>query len=410
MNQIDAAVGTKTGSANALPRTLRGVRVAERLEVLDALRGFALFGILMANIQYWAGWMMMSPKETARFHDASELRVMRGIERFLIDGKFYTLFSLLFGAGCVLIMLRLQRDGHAWKRTYFRRMAVLMLIGIVHTLLIWDGDILLLYAVLGFTLPWFAERADRTLLVAAFLLIFVVPFLGKAVFAAMGWAPADYLLDGSLKWLESQGGPQFGGEVAWLQSTNLAEYPKWTLSGTVYSLGLRLDSWRIPKVLGIMILGLWCGRKIPDGLLTDRAFLKRVLALGALIGVPATAFYASRKGVNQSDWTSMIGTVPFALAYASAFLLLWPTAKRVLGVLVAPGRMPLTNYLMQSVVNGVVFFGFGLGWMGTLSMGQTYAWALALFSVQVLVSHLWLIRFEHGPVEAFWRRLTYASR
>ncbi len=410
MNQIDASLGAETGNGNASPRTLRGVRVAERLEVLDALRGFALFGILMANIQYWAGWMMMSPKETARFHDASELRVMRGIERFLIDGKFYTLFSLLFGAGCVLIMLRLQRDGHAWKRTYFRRMAVLMLIGIVHTLLIWDGDILLLYAVLGFTLPWFAERADRTLLVAAFLLIFVVPFLGKAVFAAMGWAPADYLLVGSLKWLESEGGPQFGGEVAWLQSTNLAEYPKWTLSGTVYSLGLRLDSWRIPKVLGIMVLGLWCGRKIPDGLLTDRAFLKRVLALGALIGVPATAFYAARKGVNQSDWTSMIGTVPLALAYASAFLLLWPTAKRVLGVLVATGRMPLTNYLMQSVVNGLVFFGFGLGWMGTLSMGQTYAWALALFSVQVLVSHLWLMRFEQGPVEAFWRRLTYASR
>ena len=153
--------------------------------------------------------------------------------------------------------------------------------------------------------------------------------------------------------------------------------------------------------------GLWVGRRVASGeLLGDPRVLKRVLVTGLLIGVPASLLYASRDG-GQSHWSSIIGTVPLALAYAAAFLLAWPRAQPLLGVFVDAGRMPLTNYLALSVVNGLVFFGVGLCFIGRLPLPAIYLYALALFGLQVMWSRWWLARHAQGPVEVLWRRLTY---
>lgn len=329
----------------------------------------------------------------------------------LIDGKFYALFSLLFGAGFALQLERLARRGQDGLRIYRRRVLVLLSIGLVHYFLIWDGDILVLYALLGLTLPLFHRWRDAAVLFAAFLLIFVVPFAGIALFKALGWPP-----DAGLYQLAFAIGERFGIDqspeyvLTWMQRSDLRAWLAWIAGGPWFSLGLRLESWRIPKVLGIMLVGLWVGRRLATGtLFDDRRLLWQVLVGGLAIGLPASAVYAWTPGLGQASWPSLVGTVPLALAYAAAFALAWPHARKWLGVFAAPGRMALTNYLTHSVMGVLVFYGIGFGLVGRLSYAETYAYVVCLFAAQMLFSHWWLSRHAQGPMEALWRRWTYGQ-
>lgn len=381
----------------------------DRLDVLDALRGFALFGILLANILYWGGWGLMTDAQRLAQGGPEVTLWQYRFHHLLVDGKFYTLFSLLFGAGFALQLDRLARRGHDGLRIYRRRVLVLLGIGLMHTFLVWDGDILVLYALLGLALPLFHRWRDAMLLAGAFLLVFLVPFLGSALFARLGWAPHDVLY----RWSFAVGGA-FGIDqspeyvIHWVQREDLQARIAWMLSGPSYSWALRLESWRIAKVLGIMLLGLWIGRRLATGTLPgDRRLLWSVLLAGLVVGVPASIAYGWTPGLGQDSWASQLGTVPLALGYAAAFVLAWPHARRWLGVLVAPGRMALTNYLAQSVVCTVAFYGLGFGLAGQVSVLQTYAFAIVLFALQVALSRWWLARHAQGPMEALWRRWTY---
>jgi uncharacterized protein len=198
--------------------------------------------------------------------------------------------------------------------------------------------------------------------------------------------------------------------LEWLRRDDLAGWASWQLSGTPFSWALRVESWRIPKVLGIMLIGLVAGRRLASGgLLENSRLLRQVLAAGLAIGLPASAAYALIPGLGQADWPSLIGTVPLALAYAAAFVLVWPWARPVLRHLVPVGRMALTNYLTHSVIGLIFFYGIGFGLAGTLRPLGFYAVALLVFSAQILFSRWWLSMHEQGPMEAFWRRATYAG-
>jgi uncharacterized protein len=231
------------------------------------------------------------------------------------------------------------------------------------------------------------------------------------LFAAMGWDPGGRIIDLSLQWFAAMGGdPAPDASVRWLQQDGWREQLAWNSTGTLYSWGLRVQTWRLSKVLGIMLLGLWVGRRVARGeLLGDVRLLRRVLLGGLLVGLPASLVYAAQPEAGQTHWASMVGTVPLALAYTAAFLLAWPRTKGILGLFAEPGRMPLTNYLTHSVVNGLVFFGIGLGQIGRMPMPLVYAYALALFAVQVVLSRWWLARHAQGPMETAWRRLTYPA-
>lgn len=381
----------------------------DRLELLDALRGFALLGILLANVLAWSGWVMVDDAARAAWAGEAAAQWQYRLHHLLVDGKFYTLFSMLFGLGFALQLDRLSRRGHDGLRIYRRRVLVLLAIGLVHSFLVWDGDILVLYALLGLVLPLFNRWGTRSLLLAGVALVFVVPVAGQALFAAMGWAPQNALYGFSFAIAEALGADtSLDKVIAWMQREDFAGWLSWQLSGPWYSWGLRLESWRIPKVLGIMLVGMAAGRGLAAGtLLADRRLLWGVLAAGLGIGVPASLVYAATPGLGQQHWPSMVGTVPMALAYAAAFALAWPWAQRWLGVFAATGRMALTNYLMQSVVGGLVFMGIGLGLAGRLPLPAIYAYAIVLYALQVLFSRWWLARHAQGPMEALWRRWTY---
>lgn len=383
----------------------------DRLAVVDALRGFALFGILLANILYWSGWGMATDAQRLAWGGPTGDLWQYRLHHLLVDGKFYTVFSFLFGAGFALQLERLLRRGHDGLRIYRRRVLVLLGIGLVHSFLIWDGDILVLYAVLGLVLPLFHRWSSRALVLAALVLVFIVPIAGMALFDALGWKPQEALYAQSFRIAESLGANTAPDQtIVWMQREDLRGFAAWLASGPSYSLGLRLETWRIAKVLGIMLLGMAAGRGLADGtLLADRTLLKRVLAAGMLIGVPASVAYAWQRGQGQADWPSLIGTVPLAMAYAAAFALAWPHASRWLGIFVAPGRMALTNYLAHSVLGVVLFYGVGFGLVGRLPIWGFYGYAVALFASQILFSRWWLARHAQGPMEALWRRWTYGS-
>lgn len=385
---------------------------AERIELLDALRGFALFGILLANILFWSGWGLMTEEQRIAFAGAEAATWQHRFHHLLVDGKFYTIFSLLFGLGFALQIARLSARGIEGLRVYRRRVLVLLGIGLVHSWLIWDGDILTLYALLGLVLPFFHSWRERSLMIAAAVLIFLVPIAGMWLFARLGWEPHQHLYALSFSIAESLGAdPAPEKALEWLRRDDFAGWASWQLSGTPYSWAQRLESWRIPKVLGIMLVGMAAGRRLASGgLLENRRLLRQVLVAGLAIGLPASAAYALLPGQGQADWPSLIGTVPLALAYAAAFVLAWPRARPILRHFVPVGRMALTNYLSHSVIGLIFFFGIGFGLAGTLSPLVFYTVALLIFGAQLIFSRWWLDRHEQGPAEALWRFATYGRR
>ena len=232
------------------------------------------------------------------------------------------------------------------------------------------------------------------------------------LFERLGSAPHQHLFALSNAIAEGMGAnPAPDKALEWLRRDDVAGWASWQLSGTPYSWALRLESWRIPKVLGIMLVGLVVGRRLAaGGLLEDRRLLRRVLVAGLAIGLPASAAYALIPGLGQADWPSLIGTVPLAFAYAAAFVLLWPRARPVLRHFVPVGRMALTNYLAHSLIGLTMFYGIGLGLTGSMRPLAFYGVALLIFFAQIVFSRWWLARHEQGPAEALWRSATYGRR
>lgn len=380
----------------------------DRIELLDALRGFALGGILLANMLYWAGWYFVSDAERAALASPRQIEIEHWVHAFLIDGKFYTIFSLLFGIGFALQLERLTKRGADGVRIYRRRVLVLLGFGLIHVTLIWDGDILTLYALLGLLLPFFRKLPSRTLLVIA-LGLMLLPLIGLPLFQSLGWAPHEYFY-GLSRRIAAQLAPDASGPLSILRREDIGGYFAWVLSGWPHAIGGRLENWRIPKVLGIMLVGMVLGRRLSAGtLLDDRRLMWTTLVAGLAIGLPFTYAYARGVDLEQQSIAAVIGTAPLAFAYAAAFVLAWPRAKRVLGVLAAPGRMALTNYLSDSLLGIIIFYGIGFGLIGRLSPVGFYSVALMIFATQIIVSNWWLRHHAQGPMEALWRRLTYAG-
>lgn len=384
---------------------------AERIELLDALRGFALLGILLANILYWSGWVLMTEDQRIALAGTDVTAWQYRFHHLVVDGKFYTIFSMLFGVGFALQLARLTAKGRAGLLIFRRRVLILLAVGLIHSWLIWDGDILTLYALLGLILPAFCRWTDRHLLLAAAFLIFVVPAVGIWLFALLDWAPHEHLYAWSFAIADGLGANTSPDKaLEWLQREDFMGWWSWVLSGTPFSWGLRLETWRIPKVLGVMLIGVVIGRRLATGgLIEDRQVMRRVLFTGLTIGVPAGLVYALVPEQGQSDWPSLVGTVPLALAYAAAFVLAWPRARPLLRHFAPVGRLALTNYLTHSLVGGLVFYGIGFGLVGRLEPLAIYGVAFLIFVAQLVFSRWWLRHHEQGPAEALWRVATYAQ-
>ncbi len=390
---------------------------ADRAHLLDALRGFALLGIALANYTGLSYWVFLPEKEQAQLPGAFLDATMNAFHFVLIDGKFYSIFSLLFGIGFGLF---LGKGAEAMPR-FLRRMLVLALIGAMHMRLLWEGDILFLYAVLGMLLPLFRHVRDRSLVIIAVALLLSPILLDASTVLSDGrFAPAAPIHAAALAEDKSFG---FEGGIPahYVPDGGWKEFMVWQHGGWIWRIEGLIGTNRIPKVFALFLLGLWVTRR---GIFRDPSahstLLRKVALIGAIIGLPCSVllWWSELHFGHVPELIGLVHTaayafsvVPLALAYAAGFALLWTgeRAQRILHVLAPAGRMALTNYLMQTIIALWLFTGMGLGWGAHVSPITFESLAVVVFILQVLYSHWWLKRFHFGPMEWLWRSLTYGK-
>ncbi len=398
------------------------VQQAERVQIVDILRGFALFGILLVNMTFF-----IHPFQYAVFPLDPGMpwydKAATWLIKFLGEGKFYTLFSMLFGLGLTLLMSRIEARGGRFVPLYLRRLLVLLGIGLVHALLIWIGDILILYAVIGFLLILFRNAKPRTLLIWAVILI-ALPILfttavtglvelGRSVpegAEQIELAFAD-VEAGFVKDLERAYRVYTAGTFAEITEQRIYDYT---------TMVLNYSSMMAFSILGMFLIGVYFGkRQLFQNLEANRPFFTKLLLAGLLIGLPANFYYATHVGsltLLDISWENLLlqaaqltGAPMLSLAYVSAFSLLAasPAAGKRLSILAPVGQMALSNYLTQSIVCTTIFYGYGLGLFGQVGAAAGIGLTLVLYLLQIPISHWWMKRFKYGPAEWLWRSLTY---
>ena len=401
---------------------VRPTAEGDRLEVLDAMRGFALGGIFLLNLAVFSGFAFMTPEMMSASPTAAVDLPVAGLVVWLGYGKFYSLFSLLFGIGFSLQLAAAVRRGDERLRVFRRRLLVLLAIGAVH-LYIWEGDILVLYALVGFFLIPFRRLPDRTLLRSSVALVFAPVLLEVLIVATHGALdPGAPLLRAGDAALVATGFPAGTMPFPVLRDAGWAEYLRFQLSGVFFRFADLLSTGRPFKVLAMFVLGLWVGR---SGMLTDMTpwlpTLRRLRTWCFAVGLPAAAMHAMLMlgGSGGSEWIKVagaaayaLGVAPLALGYATTFVILWQseTWRARLERLAPAGRMALTNYLTHTIVAMTVFYGIGFGLMGRLGPVWWPLMVVAMISAQVAFSRWWLARFAFGPMEWIWRQATYGKR
>jgi uncharacterized protein len=388
---------------------------AERHHILDALRGWALAWVLMANMVAFIGFGIASePERAAAFgsglDDLAELLV-----EWLVVGKFYSLFSLLFGIGFAVQLARLEQRGEGVPR-YVRRLAVLFLIGLAHLFVLWLGDILALYALMGAVLLLFRKASDRALIRWAAAL-WLVPIAWSALIHFAGINVADPIYGAAMRGLEAQGVDLKMSPASWYKGasfmTQLAVHP----AEVLLRIGDLTYQMRPAKVLGMFLLGLWIGRRALFAATPEtRPLLMRVVKVGLGVGLPlsfAPAVLHMTAGEDPAlrfaaEVLHCLSTPLLALGYAAGFCLLWKGgARRLLAWPVPAGRMALTNYLSQTLIQTWLFTGAGFALANVFGLAFVLPFTAAIFAFQVALSGWWLARFRFGPMEWLWRSATY---
>ncbi|MEO6237426.1 MAG: DUF418 domain-containing protein, partial [Vicinamibacterales bacterium] len=334
--------------------------------------------------------------------------------RFLVEGKFYCLFSFLFGVGFSVFIQRAAAAGRDAVPLFKRRLVGLLLIGLVHSLFIWFGDILTTYAVLGFALILFVRRDDRAVLrwSAIMLLLPIALYAVLASIARLGPPPTP-AADTGLP-------PLLATAIDGIAHGNYLDLVRGNVVFTIANIVRRLLLMFFPRVLGMFLAGFYAGRA---GIFADldahAPLLRRVCGIGFLLGLPLafaeTMLFTEVLGPPDlrglaATVLQSIGAPALALAYAAGLCLLFRRAPRLMGVLAPAGRMALTNYLGQSVAGVLVFYGVGLRMYGRVSLAAALAGCVVFFAVQVLASRAWLTLALFGPAEWLWRTFTYRRR
>lgn len=381
-----------------------------RLGSIDAVRGFALFGVLLVNMYNFGAYSSEWTGPLDRF----SFTIMHAV----FETKSWRLFSFLFGLGFAMQMMKGEERSLPMAWIYGRRVLFLFLIGMLHALF-YDGDILMEYAALGLILLAFRGVPTRLLPVLTVLFLAVFP-LGNMTVALS--ADEQFAADEqSVSLAERRAGHPYLGSVEDVVRANADAIPPriWTeLHNPESSLA----------VFAMFLLGLYAGRRrIFQNAKTQMPLIRKVFVWGIGFGTFAAAAewylgdtygYAVFRAHDASVAIQLVGDTLFAygstalaLGYAAGIVLLFE-GGRVSGLLEQLknlGRMALTVYLSGTVMFTLLFYGYGFGQLFLLGPTQTTGYAVLFFIVQVLFCRWWLRRFRFGPAEWLWRSLTYAK-
>jgi uncharacterized protein len=397
------------------PAALGPVQPGERIAVIDIVRGLSLFGVLLINILIGFGGPATFMQGAGQHPWATPSdQAAAWLAYFLIQGKFISIFAFLFGLGLALQMRRIEARGGQGAAIHRRRLVILLLVGVAHAILLWWGDILVPYALLGLVLLLFRASSPRVLLGIAAGLAALTAFLAATAAGLLGLAEAATLTTSTaaspvVAYLTQV---YADGSYAAIIGANATIWLQQQLPGLVlYG----------PGLLMLLVLGLAAGRL---GLFTDTAAHRtpwtRLAWLGLGLGLPLNAvggWYATF-GDPFRPWDyfvtlihSTLGAPLLSAGYVAGLALLtarpgWTGRLAPLG---AVGRLAFTTYLLQSVICVLIFYGPGLGLYGRVGAVQIWLLSLLIYGLQVVASALWLRAFRHGPAEAAWRALTYGA-
>lgn len=394
------------------------IPLTERIEVLDVLRGLAICGILIGNLQWFSGYGMMPPEIRAQapLYD----HITHLLVHFFVEGKFYSIFSFLFGFGFALQIARAEERGDTNASLFKRRLAWLLIIGLIHGWLLWSGDILSVYAVMGFLLILFRKKSNESLLKWAGVLI-AIPVV---TYFIMWLLFISFASPGTTEEFTAMQAKFWSGAVATVSqgtySEILGSYNLPQVLGRYAGLILQM---RLPKILAMFLLGFYAYRMgYFQNLPAHKPFIRKVLIYGLVLGVVGNLIFVSLANSEADPPPSLpglggvvgyaFGVPAIALGITALIATLWQNNiwQKILGVLAPVGRMALTNYLMQTVICVTIFYGYGFGRFGKVGALEATLIALAIFAGQIVISNIWLRYFAYGPMEWVWRQLTYKKR
>ena len=384
------------------------VQASERIQVVDVLRGFAILGILIFNMKSFSGQSFSLDSWTEQLDRAVFLLI-----DFFVQAKFYSLFSFLFGWGMAVQMRRAQSKDVKFLPLYLRRLLVLLAFGAIHGILIWTGDILTMYAILGFFLVLlFRNRSEKVLLIA----------VGLSLLTTIILTLPGESMDSVREWCISP--------VKCLRPENPLPYSLYG-TGTYWEITqLRFQHyltgfWWFPcyfgNVFAMMLLGLYVGkRRIFENIQQHLPFIRTVLWIGLGIGLifngifiysvlyPITSKYASLIRIGSRT----IGAPAFTLFYITGIILLFQRERwrQRLEPLSYVGRMALSNYIFQSILGTLIFYGYGLGLFGATDPTFGLLLTIFIYLIQIRISYWWFEHYQFGPLELLWRTLSYSRR
>ncbi|MEM9292097.1 MAG: DUF418 domain-containing protein [Acidobacteriota bacterium] len=398
------------GSASARP-----VDAGERILSLDVLRGVAVLGILVMNIQAFS-------QVAAAYSNPYALGELVGLQfgvwvftHLFFEQKFLSVFSILFGAGVYLMTQRADSRGDQALMVHLRRMMWLVLFGLVHAYLFWWGDILFSYAVCGALIFPFRQLQPRVQLLLAAGLVCVCPLLLTGMGLTLPFWPEEVHREAVQQWeptaeqvveeIETYRGSWFGQ----LEFRIPAAFALQTYAFFLYSL------WR---VMAMMFLGIVLFRW---GVLSGEVegkWLRRLGIFGFGLGFPLVTVGILHNRARGFDHDFSVffgfqynywGSVLVALGYIAVIVSLSLRSSFFRRLMAPVGRMALTNYLAQTLICTLLFYGHGFGLFAVLNRAGQLGVVLVLWVVQVVASHLWLRRYRFGPFEWLWRSLTYSK-
>ena len=371
-----------------------------RLDSIDILRGMALFGVLVVNLIAEFRVSVFQQFLPANEPTFSGDRVVETFVSMALEMKAFALFSFLFGVGLAVQFERLLKGGRAYY-WLSRRLIVLLVFGLLHLLFLWNGDILTEYAIVGIlVLPFLAAPTwAMAVAISCFLAFYVVM---PAMSLPIPW-PSTELLQRHVA----------EANIAYA-SGNALEV--WRFSIHELHLLLPLHLWILPRSIGLFLLGILAWR---SGFMQHQERHLRFLWIAAGVGIVTGAATTIAIAIGATSTWGIFGvllpnlsSVILALGYGAMALALvqLPSVGQVLKVFAPLGRMAFTNYIMQSVIFGYIFFGYGLGYFGQLGAMHALLIGIGVYAAQVLLSGWWLSRFQFGPLEWLWRTLTYGIK
>lgn len=392
-------------------------RADRRITPIDVLRGFALLGILVMNIQSFAmiGAAYVNPMA---FGDLTGLNYwVWYLSHLFADQKFMSIFSMLFGAGILLMTTR--QEGRTGKSAtiHYRRMGALLMIGMLHAYLIWYGDILVAYALCGMAAYLFRRLPPRLLLVLGVAALGMHSLIYLGISASMPHWPKEALQqfrDGM-----SANSAEAAKELAayrggWFDQLGARAVTAIFFQTFLFAL---FTVWRAG---GLMLVGMALFKLgVFNASRSARVYWSMVL-IGLLGGLPLIMYghmkvvehewdpvYAMFSGLEYNYW----GSALVSLGYIGGVMLVCRQTQlaRWTMPLAAVGQMALTNYLMQSIICTLFFYGHGFGYFGYLTRGQQLGFVVGVWVFQLVVSPLWLTYFRFGPAEWIWRAMTYGT-